>query len=165
MCFKVDWLLNSIKWLSFEIWIFLIHSIVTRCNFWSHQIFIQLVDDLSKPLADLTVISKQARVLVYNVANFSFSKAVSKYFCLLLYFLHQVGILMNHFAYFTLEISPDFLFVLHNVLCFVQLHFEFFNLSFLVFYSLDLLHLKVDKHLLLNEYIGLCFISAFSEFS
>lgn len=84
-----------------------------------HQILLKRLINALEHLTALCVIGEQVVVLFDDVGNFSGRQAVREDLCLGFNLLHQFRVLMNDFSDLTLQVSPNFLLILNDVLSFV----------------------------------------------
>ena len=105
------------------------------------------------------MIRYQVVILLDDVGDFGVGEAVSEDFCLSLHLLHQVTILVHHFANLALQIRPDFLLILDDILRLVELILQILHLVLQLTHLVVLILLKIGQELLEDENLGLPFVS------
>ena len=116
-----------------------------------HQVFLEHSIDFLQFLTSVCVVIDQSVVLFDDVGDLGGCETVGEDLCLRLYFLHKVAVFRDHLADFPLQVCPNLLLVLYDVLCLVQLVFQIINLVFVLFASVLLLLFEVCQHLLKDE--------------
>ena len=105
------------------------------------------------------MVIEQVVVLFDNIGNFCRGKAFCQYFGLRLDFLHEIAVLVHNFPDLPLQIRPNLLLILNDVLCLVQLSFQILNLILELTLSIVFILLEVCQHLLEDQDLRLSFVS------
>ena len=101
----------------------------------------------------------QVVVLLHHVGDLCCGEAISQNLGLRFHFLHQIRIFVHDFADLALQVRPNFLFVLDDVLRLVEFVLEVVNLFLKLLHLIAFLLLEVGEHLLEDQYLGLVIFS------
>ena len=124
-----------------------------------YQVLFQYLVDLLKFVTAHRVVVDQVVVLLHHVGDLCCGEAISQNLGLRFHFLHQIRIFVHDFADLALQVRPNFLFVLDDVLRLVEFVLEVVNLLLKLLHLIAFLLLEVGEHLLEDQYLGLVIFS------
>ena len=109
------------------------------------------------------MVGHQVVILFNHIRHLCRGKALGQNLRLRLDLLHEVTVLVDRLANLTLQVRPNLLLILNDVLCLVQLCLQILDLIFKLTHLIILVLFEVGQQLLEDEDLGLAVVALFRD--